>query len=122
MPRNDPWTPDELILALELYFRLPPNHASKSHPEIISLSKVLNLMAGRARAKDPARYRNPNGVYMKLCNFLRFDPEYTGKGLRRGGKLEEAIWRGFANDSTLLRRTAKAIRNRAVGKRQLEAL
>lgn len=121
MPRNEAWTPDELILALDLYFRLPPNHASGNDPQIAALSRVLNLMAGD-KAKDPARFRNPNSVYMKLRSFLRFDPTYKGVGLKRGGKLEEAIWKGFAGNRALLRKTAASIRNRAVGQRQLEAL
>jgi len=47
---------------------------------------------------------------MKLCNFLRFDPSYTGTGLTRGGKLEEQIWRDFASDRQRLTRVATAIK------------
>ena len=32
------------------------------------------------------KLRNPAGVYVKLCNFLRFDPAYTGKGLVAGNR------------------------------------
>jgi hypothetical protein len=45
------------------------------------------------------RYRNVNGVYMKLTNFRRFDPAYTsaGKvGLTHGNREEEAVWREFS--------------------------
>jgi 5-methylcytosine-specific restriction protein A len=121
VPRNEAWTPEELILALDLYFRLPPNHSSSADPQVISLSRILNLMNGAATAKD-ASYRNANSVYMKMRNFLRFDPTFTGAGLKKGGKLEAAIWKGFADDRALLKRTAKLIRTRAIGKRQLEAL
>ena len=54
--------------------------------------------------------QNANGVYMKLCNFLRFDPSYEGKGLTRGGKEEEAVWNEFGQDIDRLNRTADAIR------------
>ncbi len=46
---------------------------------------------------------------MKLCNFLRFDPDYKGKGLTAGGKLEEVIWNEFAGNRPLLRETAASI-------------
>lgn len=110
MSRNPPWTRDELILALDLYFRLNPIHVSEQHPEIQSLSKLLNRLPCQGGAPDPARYRNPNGVYMKLCNYLRFDPSYAGKGLRRGGKLEQQIWEEYAGDRPRLAAVAKAIR------------
>jgi 5-methylcytosine-specific restriction protein A len=37
------------------------------------------------------KLRNPAGVYVKLCNFLRFDPAYTGKGLVAGSQREKLI-------------------------------
>ncbi len=39
----------------------------------------------------------PNGVFMKLCNFLALDLTYQGKGLERGGKLEQKIWNEFSD-------------------------
>ena len=35
---------------------------------------------------------------MKLCNFLRADPSYTGKGLDAGSKLDLEVWGEFASD------------------------
>jgi 5-methylcytosine-specific restriction enzyme A len=58
------------------------------------------------------RFRNPNGVYMKLMNFRRFDPAFTeaGKvGLSSGGKLEGDIWDEFAADPERCHATAEAI-------------
>ena len=110
MPRNPPWTRDELILALDLYFRVSPLHVSESHPEIQALSAVLNSLPASASAPDTAKYRNPNGVYMKLCNLLRFDGTYHGKGLTRGGKLERAVWDDYSGDHERLRAVARAIR------------
>lgn len=110
MPRNPPWTRDELILALDLYFRANPLHTSEKNPEIRALSRLLNELPVHAERPDRAVFRNPNGVYMKLCNFLRFDPDYKGKGLTRGGKEEEAVWKDFAADRARLRSTAAAIR------------
>lgn len=70
---NPPWTRDELILALALYLRFDGNPPGKASPEIIELSALLNRIVGDQKATD---YRNPNGVYMKLMNFRRFDPVY----------------------------------------------
>lgn len=108
-PRNPPWQRDELILALDLYFRHPPKTVSQTHPAVIELSELLNALPIHANRPDGERFRNPNGVYMKLGNFLRFDPNYEGAGLSRGGKLEEQIWNEFAEDRERLQRLATAI-------------
>jgi hypothetical protein len=89
--RNPPWQRDELILALDLYFRHPPQQSSSVHPEVIGLSELLNALPIHAHRPDPERFRNPNGVYMKLNNFSRFDPNHARAGLTRGGKLSEYI-------------------------------
>jgi 5-methylcytosine-specific restriction protein A len=111
MARRSPkWTRDELILALDLYFRVSPLHTTEKNPAIRELSRFLNQLPIHTTRQDTERFRNPNAVYMKLCNFLRLDPEYSGKGLSRGSKLEEAVWREFASDPARLAGTAWAIR------------
>jgi 5-methylcytosine-specific restriction protein A len=110
MPRNPVWARDELILALDLYFRVNPIHTSEINPEIQELSRVLNELPIHTNRPEGDRFRNPNGVYMKLCNFLRFDPDYTGTGLTRGGRLEKEIWEEFAGHREVLSATARAIR------------
>jgi hypothetical protein len=107
--RNPKWTRDELILALELYMRVNPVHTSDNNPEIVALSDILNSLPIHPRAAHGEKFRNANGVYMKLCNFLRFDPGYFGKGLQRGGRLEQVIWNEFAIDPKRLKATAAAI-------------
>ena len=89
---NPDWTRDELILALDLYFLEPSARGSKSHPTVIKLSEVLNKLPIHASEQLDADFRNPNGVGMKLSNFLRFDPDYAGEGLKRGSRLEKDIW------------------------------
>lgn len=114
MPRRNPtWTRDELILALDLYFRLGPSRLSASHPEIVALSEALNALPIHADRPDVARFRNPNGVYMKLCNFLRLDPTYVGVGLQRGSRADEEVWKEFAGDQQRLRAAAESIRAQA---------
>jgi 5-methylcytosine-specific restriction protein A len=79
--RNPPWTRDELILALDLYFRLGRKHEGPSHPEVMALSKALNTLPIHDN-QQRADFRNPAGVAMKLANYLAIDPEYPGTGLR----------------------------------------
>ena len=98
-----------MILALELYFRENPNQTSDNNPEIIKLSETLNKLPVHPETRHGEKFRNPNGVYMKLCNFLRFDPGYAGVGLTRGGKLEEEIWNEFAHDKGRLKAVATSI-------------
>jgi len=104
------WTREELILALELYFREPSARGSKTHPAVIELSSVLNTLPIHTNIELEEGFRNPNGVGMKLSNFLRFDPSYTGAGLKRGSHLEEDVWNTFASDLDRLTATAAAIR------------
>jgi 5-methylcytosine-specific restriction protein A len=110
--RNANWTRDELILALNLYQRHQGNPPGKSSKEVMELSKLLNSM-GSQFSNGKADFRNPNGVYMKVMNFRRFDPFYLAqgkKGLERGGKLEADVWNDFADKPHILSDTANAIR------------
>lgn len=107
---NPAWARDELILALDLYFKHPPTRISKTHPAVVELSEILNRLPIHGDVRGFAKFRNPNGVYMKLCNFLRFDDSYTGKGLTKGAQAEETVWKEFAGDRLRLRKTADAIR------------
>lgn len=108
--RNPKWSRDELILPLDLYFRVNPIHPSDENPEIIALSETLNSLPLHPQSQHGEKFRNPNGVYMKLCNFLRFDPGCSGTGLLRGGKLEKEIWEEFSGDRVRLASIASAIR------------
>ena len=104
------WTRDELILALDLYFREPSARGSKSHSEVIELSKFLKRLPIHDSEKRDSDFRNPNGVGMKLSNFLRLDPDYPGEGLKRGSRLEAEVWEAFAGNQSRLRVVATAIR------------
>lgn len=90
--KNQDWTRDEHILALDFYLRHAPSIPGKTSPEVVQLSDLLNRMQDRLGGEKSATYRNPSGVYMKLMNFRRFDPSYKGKGLENGNKDEEVVW------------------------------
>ena len=109
---NDDWIRDELILALDLYLRHRQSPPGKHSPEILELSAILVRLGEILDAQRNSTYRNPNGVYMKIMNFRRFDPQYTagGKvGLGRGSKQEEVVWNEFADCPERLQEIATAI-------------
>jgi predicted HNH restriction endonuclease len=112
--RNPPWGRDELLLALDLYLANDGNPPGKSSRPVIELSDLLGAMGKALGQGDAATYRNPNGVYMKLMNFRRFDPAFTSDGrvgLARGNKDEEVVWNEFAGDRARLAAVAAAIRD-----------
>ena len=96
-----------MTLALDLYMRR--GLVSQSDPELVELSKLLNTLRGQGGVPDAERYRNPNGVHMKLGNFRA--QHLPGQGLQHGNQLEPAVWERFANDPDLL--AAEVVRIKA---------
>jgi 5-methylcytosine-specific restriction enzyme A len=107
--RNPDWVRDELILALELYFRGGRKWLPHTHPDVITLSELLNKLPIHDPQVRNSDFRNPRGVSMKLGNFLSLDPQYEGTGLNRGGKLDKDVWDEFAHDIYHLAQTATSI-------------
>ena len=110
MKRNPPWARDEIILALDLYFKVNPTKTSQDNSDIVKLSELLNKLPIHTNRPDADKFRNRNGVYMKLCNFLSLDPNYKGTGLAAHSKLDKAIWDEFAKDRDRLAKVARAIK------------
>jgi predicted HNH restriction endonuclease len=110
--RNPSWSRDELIMALDLYLR-SQSMPAKDSQEIAELVTFLRSMRGSS--SEAATYRNANGVYMKMMNFRRFDPDYTldGRvGLVRGNKEEETVWADFSSEPVRLAAAVADIRAR----------
>ena len=108
MPRNRPWSKEELVLALDLYFKIGASY--KTHPDVIDLSECLNRLSNASREADPNTFRNPSGVAMKLANFARFDGNYSGAGLAHGGRLDRVVWDEFSDKRTELVSAAEDIK------------
>jgi len=111
--RNAAWSRDELILALHLYISHRLHPLLKDSAEVRELSQFLNKMNALLGMSGTETFRNSNGVYMKMMNFRRFDPEYIadGKvGLSRGSKDDELVWLEFSDDPVRLDEVASAIR------------
>ena len=108
LSRNPPWAEEELILALDLYLRSGP--LNRSDPSVVRLSRVLNELTVHSVRPDSGRFRNPNGVAMKLANFAAIDPNYEGRGLTQGGRRDLAMWNLYASDEDGLSAIAEGIK------------
>ncbi len=84
---GQPWTRDELILAFDLYCRIPFKATKASNPKVIELAQLLN--------------RSAAAVARKLGNFGAFDPALRKQrivGLTHTAKLDREIWNEFHRD------------------------
>jgi 5-methylcytosine-specific restriction protein A len=114
MPRNPAWAYDELVLALDVYLRVPRARSDKGDPALAELSELLRALPLHPDRPDPVRFRNTNSVYLKLQNFKTVDPGYPGTGMRAGaGRREQAVWERFAGNPAELEAAARAIRHAA---------
>lgn len=78
------WSREELILAFNLYLKLPFGKMHRSNPDIINLSSLID--------------RTPSAVAMRLTNFASIDPFHQKrgvKGLPGGAKQCQPIWDEF---------------------------
>jgi len=78
------WTRDELILAINLYCKLPFGRLHRLNPEVINLSKLIS--------------RTPSSVALKLVNFASLDPSLKARGIKgasNASKLDHEIWNEF---------------------------
>ena len=106
--RNPPWAEEELILALDLYLR--SGLLDDENSAVVDLSRVLNDLEIHSERPDAVRFRNPNGVALKLANFAAIDPNYDGRGMTRFGKRDADVWDRYASDEDTLAAAAAAIR------------
>jgi 5-methylcytosine-specific restriction protein A len=106
--RNPPWTVDEVILALDLYFR--HGQLDDTDSDVIELSGVLNALPINVSAQYETTFRNGNSVAMKLANFASLDPSYPGEGLSSVGRRDREIWDAYTERRDECHRLAEAIR------------
>ena len=107
--RNPPWARDEIILATEIYLRHGGQVLGPDHPDVLELSELLNILPIHEQALRRERFRNANGVGLKLANIRFRDPNRPG-GSPHGSRLDGLLWEEFDGDESRLRKTAAAIR------------
>lgn len=85
------WTRDELILAVNLYCKLPFGRLHNKNPDIIHLANLIG--------------RTPNSVSYKLVNFASLDPSLKARGIKgasNASNLDKDIWTEFFNNWDIL--------------------
>lgn len=85
--RNRNWTREELILAFNLYCKIPYGTFHNRNPKIIELAKLID--------------RTPDALALKLSNFASFDPYHRTRGVKgmpNTSKLDKVIWDEFTNN------------------------
>ena len=88
MPRNLPWTRQQLLVAFALYCRLPFGRLHRGNPEIIKFANAIG--------------RSPSALAMKLTNIASLDPIITSSGrtgLRGASAADRKMWQEMEEDS-----------------------
>ena len=78
------WDRSQLLLAMNLYCRLPFGKQNSGNPQVVKLAEALG--------------RTPGSVAMKLNNFTSLDPDERlrgVKGLSNTSKLDQQVWDEF---------------------------
>ena len=84
MARGDAWTREQLIMALNVYCKIPFKDVKEGHPVIQKYAPLIG--------------RSATALKMKVGNFGRFDPNLHARGitgLGHGSTAEEPIWDEF---------------------------
>jgi 5-methylcytosine-specific restriction protein A len=110
-PSGPDWSRDELVLALDVYFRLAGAVPAPQRAEVGELSAILRSAPLHPASDRPDNFRSPASVVMKLMNFRSLDPSYGGMGLTAGSRLDREVWAELAGDRQRLSRAAAAIRD-----------
>jgi len=87
MSQRKSWTHAELMLAMNLYCKLPFGQLDHRNPVIIEVSQRLG--------------RTPSSLSMKLCNLASLDPQLQARGIKGLGsssKGDREVWHEFNAD------------------------
>lgn len=87
MAAGKTWSRDELIVAMNLYCKLPFGQLHHRNPVIVALAGKLG--------------RTPGSLAMKLCNLASLDPVQQARGisgLTGASAGDRAVWQEFNND------------------------
>jgi putative restriction endonuclease len=87
MAKGRAWSRDELIVAMNLYCKLPFGQLHHRNPVIVMLANKLG--------------RTPGSVAMKLCNLASLDPVQQARGisgLSGASAGDRAVWEEFNKD------------------------
>ena len=87
------WREEEIRLLLTYYKKMNSGDMHKTHPLVLKASKAIrDLDINKEYSSQSEKFRNPNGVALKLANFLFLDPSYEGKGMKGCSALDRKIF------------------------------
>ncbi len=92
------WTREHLLIALNLYCKLPFGKLHHRNPIIIEVARKMG--------------RSANSLAMKLCNFASLDPVQRArgiKGLEGAAKQDRIMWQEFQSDVMRLGPTSEQL-------------
>lgn len=84
---NKNWTREEIIVALNVYCKIPFKDSRATHPLVKAYANLIG--------------RTPAALNMKIGNLGRFDPVLRARGivgLSQGSKLDEEVWNEFTDN------------------------
>ena len=87
MTTRTPWTRQQLLIAFELYCRLPYGKLDHRTPQVIRYAEAID--------------RTPSALAMKLSNIASLDPAITSTGrvgLRGASAADHAMWEEMSSD------------------------
>lgn len=87
MATRNLWTREELILAFNLYLKIPFGKMHSTNKDIIHLANLIG--------------RTPNSIALRLVNFASVDPVLKARGIKGmdgGTKIVQPIWDEFFNN------------------------
>lgn len=86
-PGQTLWTKDQLLLAINLYSKIPFGKMSAGNPVVKEWAAIID--------------RSPAAVALKLGNFASFDPKLKArgvKGLPNASILDKQVWQEYMNN------------------------
>jgi len=103
---NPPWTRDETILALDLFFEGGMQVLSIKDTRVLELSALRRSLPGNeVHSKEPS-FRNAAGVVLKLSNLKSVA---VGGGLGNGSNIDFEVWRRFESRPARTKEVAELI-------------
>lgn len=99
MATRTSWTRDELVLALNLYLRLPFGQMHHGNPAVRALADLTGRTAG--------------SIAMRLGNFAALDPALDRRGMANASAGARAIWNEWAaNPDAVAEESERILRGR----------
>lgn len=104
-----PWLWDELVLACDLLVEHHWKTLDTTRPEVVALSKFLQLLPLHPVEKRPAGFRSPNSIRLKTDNILNWHPDRVTKKTN-GSALDRKVLEAFLAEPDRMRAAAESIR------------